>query len=183
MCNLFPEVEKTLVILVDVQERLIKAMDEDRYLPEITKAVEAFSALKIPTVVTEQYPRGLGHTVESLANVLPERTQIIEKSSFSCWGELEFAKTVASRPEKNLIILGMEAHVCVLQTVVEAIGRGYNVIIPQECVCSRKEENRQNGLELMREAGAVISNLETIAFGIMKNSKHSAFKTVSKLIV
>ena len=183
MSNIFPEVEKSLVILVDVQERLVKAMDEERFLPQMQKAVEVFNALKIPTVVTEQYPRGLGHTIAPIKDVLSDRTNIIEKSSFSCWGEVEFAKTVASRPEKNLIIIGMEAHVCVLQTVVEAIKRGYNVIVPQDCVCSRTEDNRQNGLDLMLEAGATISNLETVAFGIMKDSKHAAFRAVSKLIV
>lgn len=183
MKNFFPPSEKCLMVVVDIQERLIKAMNEDKYRQKMTTSVKIMNEMKVPVVVTEQYPKGLGNTIPEIREILNSKSRIIEKTDFSCFGEIEFAKAITARPEKNLIIIGMESHVCVLQTVLDSIKRGYNVIVPIDCVSSRSEQDKEVALNLMQEAGATLTTIESIAFAWLKTAKHPSFKTISKLIV
>lgn len=183
MNNFFPPSEKCMMILVDVQERLIKAMNEDKYRHKLVTAVKIMNEMRVPIISTEQYPKGLGKTIPEIKETFTEKSKVFAKTSFPCWGEVEFAKAVTARPEKNLIIVGMESHVCVLQTVLEAIERGYNVIIPADCVCSRSEYDKEIALNLMRDAGATITTIESIAFSWLGDAKNPSFKAISKLIV
>jgi nicotinamidase-related amidase len=183
MKNIFPEIDQAVVVIVDIQERLMVAMDQNKYEPAMAKAVEIFATLGLPCVVTEQYPKGLGSTVASIKSVLPANSRIFEKDSFSCWGSESFCKELNSHSRRNIIIMGMESHICVLQTAIEALQQDYNVIVAVETVCSRSEANKEVALNLLREAGAVITTLEALAFGFMRSSKHPAFKTVAKLFI
>lgn len=183
MKDFLPAAEKCMMVVVDVQERLMQAMNDQKYRPKMVTAVKIMNEMNVPVITTEQYPKGLGATIPEIKELFSEKSLIFEKTDFSCFGAVEFAKAVTARPEKNLIIIGMESHVCVLQTVLNAIKRGYNVIIPADCVSSRSEYDKKMALKLMREAGATITTLESIAFSWLKSAKHPSFKTISKLII
>ncbi len=183
MKELFPAPEKCMMVVVDIQERLIKAMDEDKYRKKMVAAVKIMNEMKVPIVTTEQYPKGLGHTIPEIKELYTEKNLVFEKTAFPCFGEIEFTKAITSRPEKTLIFIGMESHVCVLQTVLNALERGYNVIVPADCVCSRSEYDKEIALQLMRQSGATVTTIESIAFAWLKDAKHPSFKTISKLIV
>ncbi|MCK5834892.1 MAG: isochorismatase family protein, partial [Lentisphaeria bacterium] len=177
-----PESKQCTLIVVDIQERLIKAMDENRYQHKMVTTVKIASALGIPTVVTEQYPRGLGETILEIKEALPAETQTFEKTTFPCWGAEGFKSAVDHIGNKTLIVIGMESHVCVLQTVLEALEEGYEVLIPVDCVCSRNELDKKYALKEMQQAGATLTTIERLAFGWLKGAKHPDFRTISKLI-
>jgi len=178
-----PDPKQCTLIVIDIQERLIKAMDQNRYQPKMVTAVKIANTLGIPTIATEQYPRGLGETISEIKEALPTDSQTFEKTSFPCWGAEGFKNAVDQIANKTLIIIGMESHVCVLQTVLEALKEGYKVLIPVDGVCSRNELDKKYALKEMQQAGATLTTIERLAFGWLKDAKHPDFKTISKLIV
>ena len=178
-----PEPKQCTLIVIDIQERLIKAMDDNQYRQKMITAVKIANVLNIPTVATEQYPRGLGDTILELKEALPTDTKILEKTTFSCWGAEGFKESIENTNNKTLIVIGMETHVCVLQTVLEAIELGYTVLIPVDCVSSRSEQDKEYALKEMHQAGATLTTIERLAFGWIKGAKHTDFKAISKLIV
>ena len=138
--------------------------------------------LKLDVIVTEQYPAGLGGTVAELSAVKPEKSFVIEKTSFSCFGEVEFNKVVQAKPYKTLILTGIEGHVCVFQTALDALNKGYRVIVVSDTVSSRKTENCEIALRQLQSGGVAILPVESVLFMLMRNAKHPAFREVSKLI-
>ena len=172
--------ENTVLVIIDVQERLMNAMpDRDKVYKNSLILIDAAKQMSIPIIVTEQYPRGLGATVAPIKEHL-EDYQYIEKVSFSVSEAL--LKKLSDDERKTLIVLGSETHVCVYQTTRDMIEAGYNVHVVKDAVCSRFEENYLNGLELMRDLGAVISNTETIVFDLLKLAGTPDFKAISPLI-
>ena len=178
-----PESEQCTLIVIDIQERLIKAMDENRYRHKMVTAIKIADVLNLPTVVTEQYPRGLGETISEIKTALPTETKTLEKTTFSCWGAEGFKNSVEKTKNKTLVVVGMETHVCVLQTVLEALQLDYEVLIPVDCVSSRNELDQKYALKEMLQAGAVLTTIERLAFGWLKDAKHPNFRAISKLIV
>ncbi len=171
----------TSLLVIDFQEKLVPAMhrSEDT-LKNAGVLMKMAKALEIPTIVTEQYPKGIGHTVEPLS-LLFEGLTPVEKMSFSaCTAEVEEA--LAKAPRQKILIAGIETHVCVFQTVRALLDKGYQVFVVSDAVSSRREENDQNGIALMQEMGAVITNTETVLFDLLKESTHPKFKELSKLI-
>ena len=137
-------------------------------------------SMDIPIIITEQYPKGLGETVSKL-DVNIEEIEKFEKNTFSGCIE-EVIGYLKSKGRKKIIITGMETHVCVFQSVRDLIKEGYYVFVAADAVCSRTEENYKNGLDMMKDMGAVISNTETILFDMLKESGTPQFKALSKLI-
>ena len=137
--------------------------------------------LKIPTLLTTQYSRGLGNTVPELASLLPE-THPIEKQMFSCFGSEVFCSTLKRLPgnRSTVILCGMESHICVAQTALAALREGYLVHVASDAVSSRTEWNWKIGLERMRAAGAVISSTEMVIYEALRSSDTSAFKDMLK---
>lgn len=171
----------TSLLVIDFQEKLVPAMyrSEDT-VKNAGILMKIAKALDIPTIVTEQYPKGIGHTVDSLSDLFGELSPI-EKMSFSaCTKEVEEA--LSKDPRQKILVAGIEAHVCVFQTVRALIQKDYQVFVVSDGVSSRKEANYQNGLLQMREMGAVITNTETVLFDLLKESTHPNFKELSKLI-
>ena len=167
--------DSTLVI-IDIQERLAAVMPERE--PVVRAAsilLEAASRLYVPVLVSEQYPKGLGPTVPEIAAQLPPEAARIEKTSFSACGALP-----VSRPQ--VVIAGMEAHVCVLQTALEMCAAGRDVFVVQDAVCSRARANYDNALERLRAAGATITNTESVIFEWLRDASHEHFRALSKLI-
>ncbi len=174
---------KAVVLIVDVQSRLAPAMPEDT-LARVVKygraLVGAAKELGIPVLATEQYPKGLGETVPELREVLPSPPLV--KMHFSCGADPAFAAALEKTGRRQVIVAGMEAHVCVYQTARDLVGMGYEVHVCSDAVSSRQELHRQSGLELCREAGAVITNAETAIFDLLHVAGTAEFKKVSALV-
>lgn len=174
--------EDSLLIIIDIQERLAQVMSErQKVVNNCLHLIELSKLLNIPVVVTEQYPKGLGPTVEEIKSALPEYTPF-EKLSFNCCGEKGFLEQIESFKRKQLILTGMETHICVLQTCLGLLEKDFYVHVVSDAVCSRSEENKKIGLELMRDAGAVITCTETVLFQELKIAGTQEFKIISKRI-
>jgi len=179
----FPPPEACVLVVIDIQERLCQAMPAlEQYLPNMTKAVSIAAAIGVPTIVTEQYPKGLGKTLPAVHGVLPPAAVAFEKVSFSCWGSDEFASAITASGADCLVLIGMETHVCVQQTAVEANRRGYEVVLLQDAVCSRKSEDRETALRLLEGREIVLTTVESLAFDWLTTAKHPAFKAVSAIV-
>lgn len=171
--------EDSLLLVIDIQERLVAAMKYGSQVVEKTGILlTTAKAMEIPVLVTEQYPKGLGRTVPELP---VEDAGIFEKITFNgCTPEVTEALKATGR--KKIIVTGMETHVCVFQTVRDLLKDGYQVFVVEDGVCSRTKENFRNGLSLMAAMGAVITNTETVFFDLFKQAGTPQFKELSKLI-
>lgn len=173
--------EDSLIFIIDIQERLVPAMYlGDRVVKNTDILIQGAREMDMPIVATEQYPKGLGATIEDLRDKLDEEN-IFEKNSFTACIENVESK-LKELNKKNIIIVGMETHVCVYQTVRDLLDRDYNVFVVRDAVASRTLENLENGLNLMQALGAVIINTETVVFDLLKKSGTPEFKLLSKLI-
>jgi len=173
--------EKTAFVLVDVQEKFIPVIHGlDRVIKNSNVLIRAAGILGIPLIVTEQYPKGLGKTCERIK--LPKDSKVIEKVHFSCFGSGEFLKELEKLKVKSIILFGIEAHVCVLQTALDALKNGFEVHIVADAVSSRSAENKSIAIERMRQSGAFIASTEMIIFQLMEKSGTVEFRQISKLI-
>jgi nicotinamidase-related amidase len=176
----------TLLLLVDVQERLAAAMPDpsrERLVANATILLEAARVLGVTTLASEQYPKGLGRTLAPLAAKLDEMgVEPIDKLAFDACGEGRIALALAEASPRAVVVLGMETHVCVFQTARELARRGYDTYVVSDAVASRREENRAAGLELCARAGATVTVTETVAFDWLERAGTEAFKAVSKLV-
>jgi nicotinamidase-related amidase len=178
--------DSTLLLLVDIQERLASAMPRDtmdRLVRNAGLLLEAAHVLKATVVASEQYPKGLGPTVPPLAARLRELgVHPIDKVCFDATSEPRISKAIADARPRAVVVVGMEAHVCVFQTARELVRRGYSTYVVADAVASRTEENRRAGLALCEEAGAVLTVAEAVLFDLMERAGTDAFKAVSKLV-
>jgi nicotinamidase-related amidase len=173
--------KESALIVIDIQERLVPAMPNSQKVIQNTNTLlSVANKLEIPTIITEQYPKGLGDTVQELRARL-ENVKRFEKITFSSYTE-ELREELNAIGRKKVIITGMETHICVLQTARDLISNGYQVFIVSDGVCSRAKENHLNGLSLMESMGAVITNTETVIFDLLKKAGTPEFKVLSKLI-
>jgi nicotinamidase-related amidase len=176
----------TAVIVIDVQEKLAPTMPPER-LAELERAarilVGAAKELGAPVIATEQYPRGLGPTLPSL-RALYEEAGItpIEKLTFSSCNEPRFVQALKDCKADAAVVLGMETHICVFQTVRDLLARGLRVDVPIDGVASRRDDHRDVGLELCQRAGAVVTTAETVLFDWMVQAGTDTFKRLSKLV-
>lgn len=175
--------DKTVLLVVDYQEKMVQAMHEpQRVTQAIQSLLRAMKILGIPIVVTEQYPKGLGHTASELQNEV-EGATIIEKLSFSCCGNQDFWDTLFELNRTQVLVCGIEAHVCVLQTALDLLANDYQVHIPVTAATSRNPEHYQNALNRLSNEGAVLTNHETAMFELLVRAGTDEFKSVQKLIV
>ena len=174
--------DNTLTLVIDIQERLLPVLHEnERFIADTVKLITGLRALDVPLLLTEQYPKGLGHTVEAVKTAA-DNAPVFEKTRFSAWTE-DVAAAVRDSGATNIIAVGCETHICMLQTVLDLRAQGLNVYLPQECLTSRTAANKKNGLRQATAAGAIVSNVESVLFQLLQDAKHPAFKTISKLIV
>jgi len=179
----FLEADNSALVVIDVQEKLCLAMNET-VLKNLVKnsgiLMDAAAELNIPIMVTEQYVKGLGATVSELKTRVSEPA--LEKMTFSCCGDSAFVEKMKGLGRKQVIIVGMECHVCVLQTVIELLDAGYNVHLVRDAVMSRRKDNWLVGLETARDAGAVITSTEAALFQLLKIAGTDEFKKLSRLV-
>jgi nicotinamidase-related amidase len=162
--------------IVDIQERLAAVMpSRDSVVRAIQTLLQAASLLEIPVFLSEQYVKGLGPTVPEIAAHLPARAIRIEKTAFSACAALPL-----TRPQ--VVLAGMEAHVCVLQTALEMAAAGREVFVVADAVCSRAEANRANALARLQSAGVIVTNVESVLFEWLRDAAHEHFRAISKLI-
>lgn len=173
--------EDAVVLVIDIQEKLVHTMKYGSdVIQNVNVLLEAAATFDMPVAVTEQYPKGLGKTVEKLA-LQEDGAKVFEKMSF-CGLTPEVEDFLRSTYRKSVIVVGMETHICVYQTVRDLLTKGYQVLVARDGVCSRTKANYRNGLELMQQMGAVVSNTETLLFDLLKVSGTQEFKKLSKLI-
>jgi nicotinamidase-related amidase len=172
--------ERCALLVVDVQERINGVMADDRHLPRIAALIEGAAILGVPVLATEQYPKGLGATVAPLAERLPAPP--LEKKTFSCAREDRVQRALERLERDQIVITGIETHVCVLQTALDLVERGFTVHVPHDAVNSRRVDDRQWGLHRMNTAGAVVTTTESALFELLGRCGTDAFKAVSKLV-
>ena len=172
---------KTLFVLIDIQDKFLPAIYKISDVISNAKIlVQSASILKIPLIVTEQYPKGLGKTVSEIA--IPSSTKIIEKLHFSCFGNDEFKKRIAESGANSIVLFGIEAHVCLLKTALDALNHNLEVHVVADAVSSRTPENKSLALDRMRQSGVYIASTEMILFQLLDYSGTDEFKAISKLI-
>jgi len=174
--------DKTIAVIIDFQERIYPAIHEHEMLTRnVPILIEGLKALGIPLIVTEQYVRGLGPTIPEFAEHLTG-IERIEKSSFSCCDEPKFMMELASSGRDHVIIAGIESHVCVLQTVIDLVHAGLHPVVVEDCISSRKPNDKRIALERMRREGAYITTYEAILFELLRFSGGETFKAISRLV-
>jgi nicotinamidase-related amidase len=175
----------SLLVLVDIQERLLAAMDPEVRAGVVRNArilLEAASCLGVPILVTEQYPKGLGPTVPELASALPGAAPRIEKTCFSCADSEPFRAQLRSSGRSQVVLAGVEAHVCVLQSAVGLAAAGWEALVVEDACCSRNPANHANAMARLRQAGLVVTNTESILFEWLRDARHERFRAVSALV-
>lgn len=174
--------EESLLLVIDVQERLVNALDKNVVVKKTSTLTQAATILGIPTIATEQYPKGLGSTIDVIKQTFAKDTHIIEKSAFSAVKEKGFMDVLKSFNRKQIIICGIETHVCVHQTVADLISEGFEVYVAKDACASRGKYEFKQGIDRMEANGAKISCVEIILFEWLKSAKNPNFKEVQTLI-
>ena len=176
-------IEDSIVMIIDVQEKLLNAVFNKPSLEK--KAVTIANTAKIlgiPVIVTEQYPKGLGATVETLREALPENTQYFEKTAFSALENNDVLEALKNLGKKQVVIFGIETHICVNQTTNALIQEGFEVSVIRDACGSRSELEYSAGLKRMKDNGAHVLTTEIALFEWLKGAKHPKFKEVQMLI-
>ncbi len=184
-------IDDCLLVLIDFQERLMPSIYENENIEDsVCKLVRGCRFLGVPIITTQQYTKGLGETVPSILKSLNEPLEetstldmpIIEKVTFSCMMNDEFAATVQKTGRKTVILTGVESHICVSQTALDLINNGYEVILVNDCVSSRKKEDKEISLRRLGKCGAIVSTYESVLFELTGSAKHPQFRNISKIV-
>lgn len=174
--------ENTIGLVIDMQEKLLPHMSNPTEVKDnCIKMVKGLNILKIPTIVTQQYTKGLGPTVNEV-NELIENFSFIEKNTFSCYRETDFIKVLNKSEKRNVLIMGIEAHVCVLQTALDLLYNNFNPVIVTNAIDSRNPNDKQVAIWRMRDIGCIMTTYESILFELCKEAGTDEFKAISKLV-
>jgi len=174
--------QEAVLLIVDVQESFRKFIPDFANLTRnISILVEAAKILRLPVIVTEQYPKGLGHTVAELLACLGEH-QVFDKDCFSCCGSEAFMKALNHLERRQIIVCGIEAHVCISQTVHDLLAEGFKTHLITDAIASRYAKNKDAAVEKMTLAGAIPSVVEMALFEMLVNSGTENFKAVQRLV-
>jgi nicotinamidase-related amidase len=174
--------DHTVGLVIDIQERLLPHISgHETLIKNVRILLEGLNALEIPVLVTEQYKKGLGETVpliqEAIGNFDP-----MEKMSFSCCDDPHFSVRLNNMAKKNVIVCGIESHVCVLQTVIDLLESGFQPVVVEDCISSRKLPDKEIAVRRMSREGAIVTSYESILFELARISGTETFKTISKLV-
>lgn len=174
--------ENSLLLVIDVQEKLVQMLDKNVVVARASKLVKAANILNIPTIVTQQYKKGIGETVEAVRENLSSSALFFEKTAFSALNEPGFIEKLNSYGKKQIVICGIETHICVHQTVADLLDKGFEVYVAKDACASRNKYEFKQGIERMEANGAKISCLEIILFEWLKDAKNPHFKEIQALI-
>lgn len=174
--------EDTMALVIDVQEKLVPVMkNSTECIRNIKLLTEGLSLLSVPFLITQQYTKGLGMTIPEIRDCM-EPFSYQEKITFSCYEEEEIRKNIQSRQRKNIILCGIEAHICVMQTAVDLKAAGYHVIVVTNCIDSRKAEDKAEALNRFAYEGILTSTYESVLFELTQRAGSDTFKSISRLI-
>jgi nicotinamidase-related amidase len=179
------QAKDSILVVIDVQRKLVDAMPtgtRERVIDQIDVLLQAIHTLNIPAVATEQYPKGLGETEPRLMDKLAD-APVIEKTCFSCAQAAGFLDVLHNLQRQQLVLVGMETHICVLQTALDLQSQGYQVFVVEDAVSSRTKPNQYNGLQRMRQDGIIVTNTESVLFEWLEDAKYPEFKNLASLII
>lgn len=171
-------VKDSLVLMIDVQERLVASLDKNIIVAKAQKIIDGAGLLDVPVLVTEQYRKGLGNTVIPLSSDI----QVVEKTSFNALLEDGMLDKIKAYGKKQIVIFGIETHICVYQTACALMEEGFEVYVVKDACASRNKYEFKLGIEAMQAQGAKISCVEMILFGWLEGAKNPKFKEVQALI-
>lgn len=175
--------ENTALILIDYQERLAQVMYDRKQLHEnVKKLIKGAEILNLPIIWVEQYPKGLGGTVEDVQKLLAENNEPIAKMEFSAYEQEDVRTIITELNRDKFIVAGIEAHVCIYQTVKQLLNLGKHVEFVQDCISSRTEENKNLAIQKMMMLGAHPTSVEMALFELIGTAKHPNFKEISSII-
>ena len=173
----------SVLLIIDVQEKLLNAVfNKEAVEKKASIMAKAANILEIPVVITEQYPKGLGSTVSAIIDSISTPVNIFEKVSFSALDNPEIYKALKSLKRREVVIFGIETHICVSQTVNALLQKGFKVTVISDACSSRAETEHLSGLDRIKEHGASVITTETALFEWLRTSKHPKFKEVQNLI-
>lgn len=174
--------DDSILLVIDPQEKLVKMIhNREEVVATVTRLLRFASIFAIPTVLTEHYPQGLGYTVDEIKEALASYDPII-KRIFSCFGVPEFGEALAATGRKRLVVTGIETHICVCQTVLDALQQGYEVLVIADGTGTRRREDHEIALERMRQAGAVVTTSEALIYEVTYRADTEQFKQVLDLV-
>jgi nicotinamidase-related amidase len=175
-------VDKTTLVIIDVQEKLSRVMyEKEKLLKNLQRLIKGIQILGIPIIVTEQNPNGLGPTVPEISPLLTD-IKPVTKFSFSCCGEEPFMREIEMLNRKQILLTGIETHVCIYQTAVDLIEAGYEVHTVVDCVSSRTIENKNLALDKMKSEDAKLTSVEIALFELLRTAKSPKFKEMSQIV-
>lgn len=176
------KIDNAVLVVVDVQGKLATLMyEKEKFFDNVVRMIEGCKALEIPIIWNEQLPDKLGETISMVKDVLGGHTPLIKKT-FSCVGNEEFVRALTELDRHQVILVGMESHVCVYQTAMDLIQTGFEVYPAADCISSRTLENKQIGLGAMSAAGAKITSLEMALFEMLGVAEGDKFKQAIRII-
>lgn len=174
-------INNSLFFIIDVQDKLVAMLNEVEVKNSSIKLAKAAKILSIPTIVTEQYPKGLGSTIAEIKETLSE-ADFFEKTYFDALKDEKIFNAIKNYNKKQIIIFGIETHICVLQTVFNLLSKNYEVFVVKNACGSRNSENKKAALKRLERAGAQIVTEEMVLFELLESSKHPNFKEIQNLI-
>ena len=175
--------DKTALVVVDLQEAFRFPINDFAEIASRTSiAVRGFQILNLPIILTEQYPKGLGRTAEEILFSLPQDFEVVEKTAFSSCGASAFMEKLRETSARQVVLCGLETHVCINQTAHDLLNEGFEVHLLTDCVSSRFEPDKETALRKMQMNGVVPSCVEMALFELMKDAKHEQFKEIQELI-
>ena len=176
-------VDNTALLVIDVQGKLAQLMyQKDNLFANLEKIIRGAQVLEIPIIWTEQVPEKLGQTTPAIARLLVKSAEPISKASFSCCGIKPFVNQLQALQRHQILITGIETHICVYQTAIDLLDMGYEVQIVADAVSSRTAENRQLGLERLKETGAIITSTEMALFELLRIAEGDKFRQITKIV-
>ena len=174
--------DKALLVVVDIQERLLPFIDQnERIANKAAMMIKGAEILGLPVIPLEQYPKGLGCTVPVIKEALGERAPV-EKTSFSIMGEPDFKKALTQTGKEDILLVGIETHVCVEQSALDLLEEGYRVYLIADATGSRDLNDKNVAIKRMSDSGVIITTVEAALFEMVNDAKDTKFKEISKLV-
>lgn len=176
-------IDNTTLMVIDVQGKLAQLMDQkENFFANLERMIKGANVLDLPIIWTEQVPDKLGETTPHIKELLVDRAEPIRKSSFSCCGHTPFMETFKALNRKQILMTGLETHICVYQTTLDLLNLGYKVQVVSDAVASRIAPNKQIGLERMREAGATLTSTEMALFELLRIAEGDRFRQIARIV-
>lgn len=172
-------IEKTLFLVIDIQEKLVNMLKDTSIKEHSIIVAKAAGIMNIPTIITEQYPKGLGNTIQDIKNAIPNALYI-EKTNFSAFEEIK--NLIIETGKTQIVICGIETHICVLQTAFDLYNNGYETFVIKNACGSRNDDDKNTAMQRLRHLGCQTITTEMLIFELLKTSKNPKFKEMQALI-